>query len=207
MGTLMQTRTFDFCALQFLNQWIEREKGFSESLVSGFPDMQKKALAKSAGHFRVARNFPLKNGDKQNIDRYKPVLEILNEIEEITSDNVVSVVQQSQQKISRQYGGRRVLSATTKFLWLKFKYPVRIYDSQARKALGTSEWDFSSFNIEFLKCFDKYESEIRRACSNLKSVISYTSDPNMDLSAVNSLVSERWFMERVLDTYLWNKGG
>ena len=198
----MPVRTFDFCALQFLNQWLEKEESYCDLLASTDIEDQRRALFKAGVHFRVARNLPRRfevNG------RYQSILEVFNK-NKISDVNLHNVVGEVQEQISGHYGGRNVLSATTKFLWLKVKSPIRIYDQQARKALGTKDKDFISFNEAFTIRYAECEEEIIDACSKLKSILSYSVRPDIKHEELDKLVSEPWFRERVLDIYLWNQG-
>lgn len=202
----MPIRTFDFCALQFLNQWLDKESHYCELLASGDLEKQRHGLVKAGGHFRVARNLPKRFEPTNGLFRYQQVLDVLKEIEKVSLSNVNDIVNNAQQRISKQYGGRSVLSLTTKFLWLKFKSPIRIYDSQARIALGTEQGDFVSFNEAFSARYADSEEQVIVACANLKNVRSYSVRPNMTQMEVDKLVSEQWFRERVLDIYLWSQG-
>lgn len=204
----MPIRTFDFCALQFLNQWLEKEADFCKSLASCDIVTQRQALGAAAAHFRVARNLPREYDSERGLQRYQPVLDALNlkNLEVINSNNVVKIVEDTRQCISSKYGQRNVLSLTTKFLWLKFKSPVRIYDHQARIALGTPDGDFSAFNNAFTEKYAVNKNQIEKACSKLVDMVSYTVQPNIQQEELKELLSSRWFKERVLDIYLWNKG-
>lgn len=202
----MSVRSFDYCAFQFLNQWLEKEKGYCDSLASDNVDTQREALIAAGGHFRIARNLPTRFEEEKGLHRYQPVLDVLNKMNHISSDNVVNVVNEARLEISSHYGGRGVLSATTKFLWLKRKSPIRIYDRQARIALGTREGDFSEFNAAFSARYEECFNQIEKACANLSHVIPYLVNPNLSKQEVDDLVSEQWFRERVLDIYLWNQG-
>ncbi|KGF28369.1 MULTISPECIES: hypothetical protein [Oligella] len=202
----MPIRTFDFCALQFLNQWLEKEANYCESPASSDASLQRESLVAAGGYFRVARNLPKKYDTDRGLQRYEPVLEILNDLAPVTFDNVIDVVNYTRQRISSKYGQRSVLSLTTKFLWLKVKSPVRIYDRQARIALGTSEGDYLAFNTAFTTRYSECQEEIEKACRNLINVISYTVRPNLQQESLVNLVSSTWFRERVLDIYLWNEG-
>lgn len=202
----MPKQTFDYCALQFLNQWLGKEAAYCKLLKSSDVESQRKALIAAGGHFHVARNLPKKFETADNLPRYQPVLETLNDIEDVSAKNIVGVVNEARKQISEKYGGRNVLSLTTKFLWLKVKSPVRIYDKKARIALKTADGDFADFNEAFSKRYAKNENLISAACSNLENVQCYSVDPNMKADKIKSLVSELWFKERVLDIYLWNEG-
>lgn len=202
----MPLRTFDFCALQFLNQWLEKEAGYCKLLASNDIEAQRKALAAAGGHFRVARNLPRKYEAAKKFSRYQPVLNVLNQLGPVTSHNVTNVVADARQRISAEYGRRNVLSLTTKFLWLKVRSPVRIYDSQTRIALGTDEGDFTAFNEAFSTRYAGCREQIERACGNLSKAMSYSVQPTMGGRELKSLVSAEWFQERVLDIFLWNQG-
>lgn len=202
----MTKRTFDFCALQFLNQWLEKEKSYCEMLASPDMDTQRLALAKAGGHFRVARNLPTKFEKEKGFSRYQPVLEVLSDIDEVSVSNIADLVNQTRERISGHYGGRNVLSLTTKFLWLKFKSPVRIYDKQARIALQSEEGDYTAFDNAFSEQYSACEEHIVEACSKLKNILSYSVGPKMGQDEIENIVSKRWFRERVFDIYLWNQG-
>lgn len=202
----MPVRTFDFCALQFLNQWLEKEAGYSNKLVSKDIDERLEALTGAAAHFRVARNLPTKYEKAKSVRRYEPVLNALEDLGPVTSDNVFDVLANAQQRISSEYGQRNVLSLTTKFLWLKFKSPVRIYDRQARTALGTAGGDYPAFHHAFSKRYAECQEQVEKSCANLVSAVSYSVQPSIDRRELKSLVMSSWFRERVLDIYLWNQG-
>ncbi len=175
-------------------------------LASPDRETQRLALAKAGGHFRIARNLPTKFEKEKRILRYEPVLEVLDNISEVSASNVTDLVSQARERISGQYGGRSVLSLTTKFLWLKVKSPIRIYDKQARIALQTESGDFRAFNDAFSDRYSACEEQIVEACSKLKNILSYSVRPEIRQDEVENMISERWFRERVLDIYLWNQG-
>jgi hypothetical protein len=142
----------------------------------------------------------------KNLRRYEPVLDALEDLGPVTSDNITNVLANAHQRISSEYGQRNVLSLTSKFLWLKFKNPIRIYDRKARIALSTEEGDYSSFYHAFSKRYAECQEQIEQACANLVNVVSYSVQPRMNRWELESLVMSPWFRERVLDIYLWNQG-
>lgn len=87
-------------------------------------DKQKLALAQAGGHFSIARNLLTKFEKEKGFPRYQPVLEVFNDIDVVSSSNITDLVNQARERISGYYGGRSVLSLTTKFLCLKVKSPV-----------------------------------------------------------------------------------
>lgn len=202
----MQKRTFDFCALHFLNQWMDREARIHEMLADTEEEKRRMALSEAGAYFKVARNLPTQYEDGNGVTRYQPILEILNRIETINPADVVSTVAGTERSISDYYGGRKALSLTTKFLWLKVRSPVRIYDRQARVALGTREGDYEEFNEAFSVFFENHSQQVADACHALKSVMNYSVRPDLAKDALEELTSEIWFQERVVDIYLWHAG-
>lgn len=200
----MPERTFDFCALQYLNLWLEKESHYCRMLSSSI-DEQIVAVKKAAGYFRVGRNLP-KKFEKNNDYRYQPVLEVLNRVGSLTEENTIHIVADTCKQISEHYGGRNVLSLTTKFLWLKFKSPVRIYDRQARTAINTPPNNYACFHEAFLEQYSSYKEPIEAACDNLKNMLSFTVQPQMKQKDIKNIIHKDWFHERVFDIYLWNKG-
>jgi hypothetical protein len=201
----MPKYSYNYCALQFLNQWLGREESYCESLGSYDTETQRQGLVAAGGYFKVARNLPTKHDVENGLLRYQPVLDIINSIDTINEDNVVDIVNSTKSLISEKYGGRNVLSLTSKFLWLKFKSPVRIYDSQARIALDTSD-NYSEFYSAFTARLTKSQDEINQACLNLVDALQYSINPSLDKRLALSLVTTAWFKERVLDMCLWNEG-
>lgn len=205
----MAKRTFDNCALHYLNQWLDRDSKYCEALGSGDESLQLAALKNAGAFYRVARNLPGKHEVEKKVVRYKPVLDVLNAIDEndVVIDRLDSLILESNRAISGNYGGRETLSLTTKFLWLKFRSPIKIYDSQARAALGAKAGDISGFNAAWLECFHKHCSDVQASCERLAQVSEYSNDPQIATpSYIKAIGKQQWFQERVFDVYLWNLG-
>ncbi|MGB0713421.1 MAG: hypothetical protein ACPGUC_07655, partial [Gammaproteobacteria bacterium] len=81
----MTKQTFDYCALQFLNQWLWKEEAYCKLLASSEVESQRESLIAAGGHFRVARNLPKKFEEANNLSRYQPVLDALNNIEAVNA--------------------------------------------------------------------------------------------------------------------------
>lgn len=120
---------------------------------------------------------------------------MLNDIDEVSVSNITVLVNQARERIFSHYGDRRVLSLTTKFLWLKVKSHVRIYDKQARIALQTEEGDFTAFNDAISERYSACEEHIVEACSKLKNLLSYSVRPKMSQDEIENIVSKHWFRE------------
>ena len=198
--------TFEFCSFQYLNLWENHDRNAHIVLTGNASEAEKLAVLKKAGTFyRVARNLPTKFDDTR---RYGHVLDILEKIKkEDFEQQPIDTIQLIEKNISEKYGNRGVLSLTTKFLWLKIKHHIIIYDSQARKALGTKNGDLKQFYEKWHNEFKIVENAIKQTCEKLEDLYLYLPNQRDGLkNEIKEISSEPWFHERVFDTYLWNKG-
>jgi hypothetical protein len=181
---------------------------YCEILNNGSEDDKLAILKKAGGFYRIARNLPSKYDEKKNIARYKPVLNIIDNLKHsYFENNTVEKIREIKSEISKEYGNRNVLSLTTKFLWIKIKQPILIYDSQARIAIGAKYNDLNSYYDKWHDGFIANKDEIAKVCSNLPKLHKYAVNQDVGTEAyIQDLASKSWFHERVFDIYLWNKG-
>lgn len=200
--------TVDYAALSYLNHWFGRERKICHALQGNDVKAKLDALNEGAAVFRIARNLQRKYDVGLGLPRLGPVFEAIDTLtsDDFEADTVQSVLGIRDQ-LSAVYGNRDVLSATTKFLWLKVKSPIIIYDSQAKTAIGTPSGDLAAFYDSWLTKFSDHEAEIGDACSRLSSVLSYSIDPTLATKEyVERLAQASWFRQRVFDIYLWHVG-
>ena len=135
----MTIQSFEYCSLHYLNQWLTYDRGYCDALSNGTTETKLNTLKNAGGFYRVSRNLPTKYDVGKGRARYQPTLDILDQVDKkkLTIEPVIEI-NKIERKISAVYGDRNVLSLTTKFLWLKVKKPIIIYDSQARSAIGTT---------------------------------------------------------------------
>src|SRR5882724_1155823 len=63
---------------------------------------------------------------------------------------------------------------TTKFLWIKIKQPILIFDSQARNALGIRNNNgLEDFYVKWRAGFEDNKTAIANACSKLPDMNKY----------------------------------
>jgi len=209
--------SFEYCALQYLNIYFDNDKKCHDTLVNGKKDDKLNALKEAGTFYSVARNLPRKydiDNKKKKYKRYEPVLDILDSINknQISSESSVDIVKKIQHEISKRYGGRGVLSLTTKFLWLKIKHPsILIYDSRVRAALEAAleieVKDYEKYYKVWKVEYKKYEGKIKKVCLNLHNQHLYLKNQYDGLQdEIKEISSESWFHERVFDTYLWHQG-
>ncbi len=200
--------TFEYCSLSYLNQWLAYDRIYCEALSKKNTDeVKSNALKNAAVFYGVARNLPREYDVDKKLNRYQPILKILDSVDNNTfNEGLIKKIQAVEKKISKAYGNRGVLSLTTKFLWLKIKHPILIYDSQAKKALGEPD-NLEEYYTEWRKEFKKNKNNIEKVCSELPKLYLYTISPkDLKKEEIRSLTKQTWFHERVFDIYLWNKG-
>lgn len=199
---------FRFFALQYLNEWCSDDRRFVAGLSPGRKEDDRRAwLCKAAAYYRVARNFK-----KCEEPRFGCALAALDAITNpVTEENVDSTVSDLAKTFQVTYGANAI-SAASKFLWIRYKSPVVIYDARAIGCLRTcgekfGECDYQGYRREWLRQFADCEQSIRTACAELIRVKGFSLASASSDEEVARLVGNRWFHERVFDKYLWKAGG
>jgi len=108
--------------------------------------------------------------------------------------------------------GNYAVSAASKFLWLRRRSPVVIYDGQAAECLWAhggmfAPSDYPAYRREWRKQYSENRASIASACSELTRVRDFSLADLMPDSAFADLTSAEWFYERVFDKFLWWNAG
>ena len=200
--------SWEYLSLHYLDMWLSNDRLYHDALNIGTREVKLMSIKNAATYYKVARNLPKEHDEDVGCVRYEPLLNVIDKVR--TSDfsgDTVKSINKVQKMISKAYGNRGVLSITTKFLWLKIRDPIIIYDSQARKALDTEDGDLSAFYEAWRAEFDAHSNAIATACSTLSSFSKYSCDQTIATPAyVRDISAHRWFQERVFDVYFWHKG-
>ena len=199
---------FNYFALHYLNLWLSKVSGFCEALEGHDEAAKLKALADAAAFYKVARNLPKAHDVGEGLLRYKPVLDVIDvqDSNGFREPRLIQSIENVRSKISARYLGRGVTSLTTKFLWLKMKSPIVIYDRRARRALRTEPDDLKEYYSRWRTEFSLLYDEISVACASLPRVHEYSAPDAPTPQYVEKITSQPWFKERVFDVYLWSKG-
>lgn len=197
----MPIRSFRVCAKRYAETWSRGERPLFEGLASDDRRSRLEALQKSAGHFRIARNFHKTFDVGLGLERFAPVLKTLEPFRSsaLGPDTLCATVAALRVRLGKDYGGGDRLSAATKLLWLLRRDPAIIYDSQARLALGTPVGDYEKYVELWRRGYRESGPAIREACAALPSNgISKVPFPRG--------AAPEWFRQRVYDIYLWSAG-
>jgi hypothetical protein len=201
---------FKYYALHYLNLWISQDQPCCHALAGHHREEKLEALAAAAADYGIARTLPKRDGMDKGPERYGPVLKIIErqKRENFRNSDLPRRVERVNRQIKLQYASdHQVLSLTTKFLWLKLKSPIIIYDSRARTALKVRPNDIEEFYRRWREEFSGLERAIEKACASLGKMYEYTKNPKKTNSRyVTRIAAKRWFRERIFDVYLWHLG-
>ena len=200
---------FKYYALHYLNLRVSQDKPCCEALAGRDDSKKLSTLADAAVSYSIARTLPTRYDKGKGLPRHGPVLKIIDAENraDFRGENLLPSIKKVRKKISAKYGGHGGLSLTTKFLWLKMKSPIIIYDSRARKALHAAPGDIDEYYGRWHEEFKLREQQIRDTCTSLQKVHEYTENPEIATPQhISKIAAQRWFRERVLDVYLWHLG-
>ena len=197
-----------YFSLLYLNDWVYWDERFIERLCNQDKSIRIEGLHDAAKYYKVTRNF-------KYIDECTRFESALDEVEKILKPNseieAIDAVNQLAKSLMAIYG-KNAISAASKFLWLKYKSPIIIYDSRAYNWLKSKNYrivigDYSSYYAAWLNAFSLAEPDIKEALLDLYKVKKYSQAAEYDDLAIIKLTSNRWFRERVFDKFLWFNAG
>ena len=187
--------SIDYCALKYLNNYLEFEKEILEAYHLNNKKWEPYNFKKFAAYFKVARNLKKSTDDKP---RYFIICDIINNFK-FTEDNIENV-QNLVEKVQVNYD-KELLSLCSKALWFNNK-EIRIYDSQAKNGLiflsNRNISNYEEYYIIWNNYYKLSKSNIIKSTLKLKDIDNYTLFNIFD----KQLLNQTWFNERVFDTYL-----
>ncbi len=200
---------FRYHSLHYLNLWLKQERVYVEELAKSDRTARLQALKAAAASFGVARNLRDEHRIGDGERKYEPVLAAIDSLDRhaFEGNNLVPAVLEIEKRISSSFGNRKVLSLTTKMLWLKFRSPIIIYDGNATRALKPKPKGLKDFYSKWQDEYGRHAAKIDEACSVLPLAKAYCFDQSVTEEQIRDWASQRWFKERVFDVYLWNKNG
>ncbi len=186
------------------------DSGYCKAINGTDKNARLKAFQEAANSYGVARTLQKEYDIDAGFVRLKPALDLILQPrrEDFAQHRLIASIEKVRDNITGKYGGTDVLAATTKFLWLRFKRPIIIYDNNARRALKTPSGDLDKYYARWRSEYETVRAEIRSACDCLPRVHKYCFDADAATPKyiMKLVVSNEWFRERVFDTWLWNVG-
>ena len=199
---------FLYAAHSYLNEWMYRDRGFHEVLAFDKwheTDAAKgrKCLVEMATYYGVIRTLKV-TGEEL---RLQAAYDKVSEIQPPTVTDAAAKVEDLARALESVYG-KTPWSAASKFLWMRFRSPIVIYDSIASRWLckhGTySDDSYENYCKAWLSKYCELEDQIREACAEIVAIKKFTLAYETPDSELSEWTSSRWFMERVFDHYMLN---
>ena len=197
--------TIAYSVHSYIDEWLETDRHARRALMDGKACEKAEAL-KQLGRFLrtygIGRNFPSAKGGSQD------ALLALFERAELKADvnqTYIALFRELEQKYEK-----KLWSATSKLLWLKFGSPFRLYDQYADRWLRGAGYETSSDEMTWYggfceswdKAFNQYREEIRRKCREVSNVKELFIRNSGDERELESVLKEDWFHERVFDHFI-----
>jgi hypothetical protein len=198
--------SFDCAALQYLNQWITRDRGYHEGLHGHDHQVRLQAIRDAAVFYKVARSLPRQEKNDKSLIHYEPLLRIITQSGVVPRDQVslIKKLKTTAGEICKAYScPTDVLSLTTKMMWFWTLSPVVIYDRQVREALGTEQGDLQAFYSAWHSRFNSDRAAVKGACATLHEARIYAMGAITE-AEIKKLANQYWFQARVFDAYLWH---
>ncbi len=195
---------FEFCALRFLLQWEKSEKSLHEQ-VAGTPSLDQ--IRSALRYFQVARTF---KGLKSN-EAAQAVADALIAVSEqpsLAPQERVDALANAFQERFAQFNR----SAASKLLWLRYREPYIIYDSRAvvaLKELGCKlriKHSYAEYCAHWRTQYEQRKLAVEEAASRLPEARAFIPKWHGTDAELLALASQPWFIERVFDIYLWERG-
>jgi hypothetical protein len=194
-----------------LNEYLRADKPCIEALEKDdSPEAACNALSKMAMIYNINRNLANK---KEETWRLETVHSLLRGVETpVTDDQVAKLVGDFSTKLGEAYPREsgtkpKLLSAATKFLWMRFKSPVVLYDRYARLCImGADKAAYSDYLRKWWETFDVHKNQIAAACPEIIPFKRFTLAASMTDDEIQGLVEQTWFQERVFDHAIVDEG-
>lgn len=196
-----------YCAANlYLNEWMWKDSRFHRILAFERRDETsaekgRECLVEVAEDYKVIRTLR-RTGESLRLQAAYEALEAT----EIPNEGDVVRKVESFADVLRGHYGVFALSAASKFLWMRFRSPVIIYDSFVsawlRKNYGYKGDGYSNYYRIWSSKYQEYEDQIRCACTELKEVKRFTRAYGVSDEKLSELATSRWFMERVFDHFM-----
>jgi hypothetical protein len=205
----MTLDNFRFFALHYLDDWCSEDSRFVAGVVPDNPKSTRlELLWEAAKYYKVTRTLPTIDGEERLSGALKAIDAVPVPVTEGTVDDAVIGLATRFQELY----GRYAISAASKLLWIRHRWPVVILDDRASKFLwatgGTfSAGDYQAYRREWRRQFCDHRQAISEACCELVGIKAFTLASTMADDELAALVSQAWFQERVFDKFLWWNAG
>jgi hypothetical protein len=198
--------TIPYSVHSYVDEWLDTDREARGALIyvpgrSYTKDLALEHLGNFMRVYGIARNFPAAYGGAGE--------SLLDLIEQSTFNQDVNEAYVAFFRSLKVKYGRNLYSAASKLLWLRFGSPFRLYDRFADKWLrrkgkiSTSEvtW-YGEYCDLWQQQFEQHQEEIRDECVELSKAKRFFVPSTEDEIALETVLRETWFHERVFDHFI-----
>lgn len=205
------TNRFYYSASTYIGEWMSNDRRYHERLAYAAKDETSdaegtKCLVEAATYYKVIRTFKITGENPRLLAAY----ELLKKIERPEDvEDAVQRVEAFAEDLRNVYG-QTPLSAASKFLWMRFRSPVVIYDSIASGRLKNYSYKgrgYRNYVEIWSNKYREFEAEIGQACNELKDFKKFTLAREVSDDSLTEWTNSQWFKERVFDRFLLNEAG
>jgi hypothetical protein len=209
----MMSLNFLYAAHTYVDDWVWYDR--KAHAVIGIEAVQEPDLADACDQLRsvaqgysVMRNF---KAEGSGVVRLGPVWAALKEVPRPVSDeDAKACVAQLVTTLERIYH-RDLWSAASKFLWMRFREPIIIYDALAWNWMRahhrcSAGGGYNGFYDGWRTSFEEHRGDVNVACEELlrAQVRRFLCPSDVTEVEFEAAVSSRWFAERVFDHAMVN---
>lgn len=197
-----------YAATSYLHDWIRHDRRFHETFsIEKSEQISRETgictLVEVAKEYSVIRNFR----KIEESERLGCAYDKLLEISRPTIAEVGQVVDRFAKELGEIYGANhesKLLSAASKFLWMRFRSPIIVYDTLAwnwlqNQNLLKSADDYSAYITAWESRYSDFQEDIKHGCSELVAIKKFTLGWNLSDDELKSWTSGDWFHHRVFD--------
>jgi hypothetical protein len=197
--------SFYYAANSYLDEWLREDSKFHSVLAfengcETSAEAGTKCLVEVSKSYSVARTLK----DIGEDYRLKAAYDALQKTEPPDDGDVVMKVESFARILGEIYG-KVPLSAASKFLWMRFRSPIIIFDRVVSGWLNNCGYKYdgySNYHKIWSSKYQEFESQIRRACDELKCIKKFTLADQEPDEIIAEWTSSRWFTERVFDHFM-----
>jgi hypothetical protein len=196
-----------YAAYSYLDQWMWKDRLFHEALAFEKTDVDAnrgaETLVEVAKYYGVIRTLKVNAGESV---RLESAYKMLTSTTSLGLDDVPTMVEGFAAELGNVYEGLP-FSAASKFLWMRFRTPIVIYDSLvaayvAAENRGYDNKTYQSFCSVWRKNYRQNQDAIQEACDELVSIKKFTLASECTDENVLKWTNSEWFRERVFDSFM-----
>jgi hypothetical protein len=190
-----------FCALKYLLLWLQHERSLHLAFAR---EPSSEDFRQALRYFRISRNFKGITADR-NLLRVRALYLTAASSGQRNPEELVGALATA---FKKKFGKFNV-SAASKLLWLAHRTPFIVLDSRAVRGLKritgerfTSN-NYTAYSTVWRRYYQAAHKDISAAASLLPRAVEFLPASRPSESEIGHICTSEWFLERVLDIFLW----